>query len=130
MAEDMTKKARTHLDELPVETLQPDTDHETESSISSIRKPAKVAFFVGQAAILLTFPVETLAALAKLPTFAEAQANEGLIFSLCAYVPLMIACDIVAWAAFAKKRTLPMLVATLVPLLALAMLVYLAIYTV
>ncbi len=96
----------------------------------SIRQPEKVWFFIGQATILLTLPFETIAALIKLPSFAEAQANEGLIFSLLAYIPLAVACEIVAWAGFVKKRSSQMLIATLVPLLALAFLVYLAIYTV
>ncbi len=92
-------------------------------------KSVKVGFFIGQAAILLTFPIETLAALIKLPNFTEAQANEGLIFSLCAYIPLAVVCEILAWSAFIRKQTFLMLLATLVPLLALAFLVYQAFYS-
>jgi hypothetical protein len=126
----MSKNISSHLDELPVETSEPNTDHGTKSYISSIRASVKVGFFIGQAIILLSFPIEILAAFIKLPSFAEAQANEGLILTLCAYIPFVIICEIVAWVAFVKKQMFRMIVATIAPLLALAVLVYLAIYTV
>lgn len=126
----MSKNNSSHLDELPVETLEPNTDHRIKSSISSIRTSVKVEFFIGQAIILLSFPIEILTAFIKLPSFAEAQANEGLILALCAYIPFVIICEIVAWVAFAKKKMFPMIVATIAPLLALVVLAYLAIYTV
>ena len=126
----MTEGASNHPDQQSVAPPPLNTDRGPESSASRVQRSARVAFFVGQAAILLTFPIEAIATLAKLPSFADAQANEGLIFALCAYIPLVIACEILAWVAFAKKRTLLMLVATLVPLLGLATLVYLALYTV
>jgi hypothetical protein len=121
----MNNNTSTHPDQLPVETLNPNTDHG-----SSLRTPIKVGFFIGQAIILLSFPIEILAAVIKLPSFAEAQANEGLIVSLCAYIPFVIICEIVAWVAFAKKKKLSMVFATVLPLLALVGLAYLAIYTV
>ena len=121
----MNKNISTHPDQLPVETSDPHTEHG-----SSLRTPVKVGFFIGQAIILLSFPIEILAAVIKLPSFAEAQANEGLIVSLCAYIPFVIICEMVAWVGFVKKQTLNMIVATVPPLLALAGLAYLAIYTV
>ena len=106
----MSKFISSHLDELPVET--------------------KVGFLIGQAIILISFPIEILAAFRELPSFTEAQANEGLILALCAYIPFMIVCEIVAWLGFVKKQTFRMIVGTVAPLLALIALVYLAIYTV
>jgi hypothetical protein len=100
------------------------------NNISRFRTPGNVGFFIGQAMLLLSFPIEILAAFIKLPSFAEAQANEGLILALCANIPFVIACEIVAWAAFVKKKTFRMIVATIAPLLAMAVLVYLAVYTV
>jgi uncharacterized membrane protein len=126
----MSKNSSSHLDELQVEALKPNTDHGTKSSISSIRTSVKVGFFIGQAIILLSFPIEILAAFIKLPSFAEAQANEGLILALCAYIPFVIICEIVAWVAFVKKQMFGMILATMAALLALAVLVLLAIYTV
>lgn len=108
----MSKNISSPHSELPVETL------------------VKGGFFMGQAIILLSFPFEILAAFLKLPSFTEAQANEGLILALCAYVPLVIVCEIAAWIAFVKKQRFRMIITTIAPLLALAVLVYLAIYTV
>jgi len=106
----MSKMISSHLDELPVVT--------------------KVGFFIGQAIILVSFPIEILAALIKLPSFADAQANEGLILALCAYIPFVIICEIVAWLGFVKKQPFRVIVGTIAPLLALVVLVYLARYTV
>ena len=106
----MSKNISSLLYELPVET--------------------KVGFLIGQAILLLSFPLEIIAAFIKLPSWTEAQANEGLIIALCAYIPFVIICEIVAWVAFVKKQMFRMIVVTIAPLLALALLVYLAIYTV
>jgi len=64
------------------------------------------------------------------PGWTEAQANAGLIIALCAYIPFVIICEIVAWIGFVSKQKFRMTVGTLAPLLALVGLVYLAIYTV
>lgn len=120
----MNKNISAYPDQLPVEPPEPHREHG-----SSLRTPIKAGFFLGQAIILLTLPVEIVAAILKLPSFTEAQANEGLIVSLCAYVPFVILCEVVAWVAFAKKQTLLMMVGTVAPLVALAGLVYLAMYT-
>ena len=109
LGDDMNKFISSHLDELPIET--------------------KVGFFIGQAIILVSYPIEILAAFRELPSFAEAQANEGLILALCAYIPFTIICEIVAWLGFVKKQKNRMIVGTIAPLLVLVALVYLAIYT-
>jgi hypothetical protein len=93
-------------------------------------KGAVTAFSLGQAIILLSLPFEVLAAFRELPGFVEAQANEGLIVALCSYIPFVIVCEIVAWIGFVKRQGFRMIVGTVVPLLALAGLAYLAIYTV
>lgn len=126
----MSKNIPNHLGERPVETSEPNTDHGTKSFISSMHTSVKVGVFIGQAIILLSFPIEVLAAFLKLPSFAEAQANEGLIVALCGYIPFVIICEIVAWVGFVKKQMFRMIVATIAPLFVLAVLVYLAIYTV
>ena len=113
----MSKKIASPLGEFPLEA-------------SGIHTSAKVGFFIGQAIILLSFPIEVLVAFIKLPSFTEAQANEGLILALCAYLPFVIICEIVAWVAFVKQQMSRTIVATMTPLLALVVLVYLAIYTV
>jgi hypothetical protein len=107
---DMSKNISSPLYELPVET--------------------KVGFFIGQVILLLSFPLEIIAAFIKLPSWTEAQANEGLIIALCAYIPFVIICEIVAWIGFVRKQRFRMTVGTIAPLLALVVLVYLAIYTV
>lgn len=121
---DLSKYISSHPDQLPVETSDPNTEHR-----SAIRTPVKVGFFIGQAIILLSLPFEIRIAVIKLPSFVEAQASEGLMVSLCAYIPFVILCEIVAWIAFVKKQPLRMIVATVPPLLALAGLAYLAIYS-
>lgn len=90
----------------------------------------KVGFFIGQAILLFSFPIEIIAAFMKLPGWVEAQANEGLIIALCAYIPFVIICEIVAWIGFVRKQRFRMTIGTIAPLLALVVLVYLAIYTV
>lgn len=121
---DKSKYISCHPDQLPVET----SDRNTENR-SAFRTPVKVGFFVGQAILLLLLPYEILIAVIKLPSFVEAQANEGLIVSLCAYIPFVILSEIVAWIAFVKKQTSRMIVMTVLPLLALAGLAYLTIYS-
>ena len=106
----MTKNLLSPLYKLPVES--------------------KVGFFIGQAILLLSFPVEMIAAFMKLSSWVEAQANEGLIIALCIYIPFVILCEIVAWIGFVRKQRFRMTVGTIAPLLALIVLVYLAIYTV
>ena len=125
----MNENISSHPDELPVVSTGPNADHGTKSSMPGMRTPVKVGFLIGQAIVLVSFPFEVLAAFIKLPSFVEAQANEGLIVALCAAIPFVILCEIAAWMAFAKKQVFLMIGATIAPLLALAVLVYLAIHT-
>ena len=39
---------------------------------------SKVGFFIGQAILLLSLPVEMIAAFMKLPSWVEAQASESM----------------------------------------------------
>ena len=116
-------KISNHPDKHQDETSGSDIDRGSQSSKSGIHASVKVGFFIGQAIILLSFPFEVLAAFSELPGFVEAQANEALIVALCANIPFVIVCEIVAWVAFVKKQTIAMLVATIIPILVLAILV-------
>lgn len=100
------------------------------SPLYELRVETKAGFIIGQAILLFSFPLEIIAAFIKLPSWTEAQANEGLIIALCAYIPFVIVCEIVAWMGFVRKQGFRMTVGTIAPLLALVVLVYLAIYTV
>jgi hypothetical protein len=100
------------------------------SRLTGLPVGTKIWFFIGQAMLLASFPMEILATFRQLPGFAEAQANEALILALCAYIPFTIVCELVAWLGFVKRQTFRMMVGTIAPFVALLTLVYLASYTV